>query len=108
MFPPVSLQCPRQYQGDIACGVDPVKSANLPVKDVKSYSSFMNLRRKAEKALDDGVATARAVADASRQVTESTQWATVALVGVAAVSVLALAVGLIALAERKATAYVDK
>lgn len=51
----------------------------------------MNLRKKAQETLSD-------VSDASRQVVDSTQWATVALVGVAAVSVLALAVGLTALA----------
>jgi anti-sigma-K factor RskA len=64
----------------------------------------MNLRKKAEKTLDEGVATARAVADASRQVTESSQWATIALVAVAAVAVLALGVGLVALAEHQGAA----
>lgn len=61
----------------------------------------MNLRKKAKDALDD-------VSDASRQVVDSTQWATVALVAVAAVSVLALAVGLVALAESKAVTHADK
>lgn len=54
----------------------------------------MNLRRKAKDALED-------VSEASRQVVDSTQWATVALVAVAAVAVLALGVGLVALAERR-------
>jgi hypothetical protein len=52
----------------------------------------MNLRKKAKDTLED-------VSDASRQVIDSTQWATVALVAVAAVAVLALGVGLVALAE---------
>lgn len=70
------------------------KSVNLSVKDLLSYSFSMELRRKAKKALED-------VSDASRQVVDSTQWATVALVSVAAVSVLALAVGLVALARQR-------
>lgn len=55
----------------------------------------MNLRKRAKDTLDD-------VSDASRQVVDSTQWATVALVAVAAVSVLALAVGIVALADSRA------
>jgi hypothetical protein len=90
MFPPVSLQYPRQYQGDIARGEEPVESVNLPVKTSYSYSSSMNLRKKAQETLED-------MSDASRQVVDSSQWATVALVAVAAVSVLALAVGIAAL-----------
>lgn len=54
----------------------------------------MNLRKKAQETLSD-------VSDASRQVVDSTQWATIALVGVAAVSVLALALGLAALAQQR-------
>lgn len=64
------------------------------MKDVFSYSFSMNLRRKAKEALED-------VSDAARQTVDTTQWATVALVGVAAVSVLALAVGLLALAHAR-------
>jgi hypothetical protein len=50
----------------------------------------MNLRKKAQETLSD-------VSDASRQVVDSTQWATVALVAVAAVSLLALGVAVTAL-----------
>lgn len=50
----------------------------------------MNLRKKASKTLED-------VSDAAEKVVDSTEWATVALVGVAAVSVLALAIGIAAL-----------
>jgi len=39
------------------------------------------------------------VSDASKKVIETTNWATVALISVAAVSVLALGVGLIALSR---------
>lgn len=39
------------------------------------------------------------VSDASKKVVETTNWATVALIAVAAVSVLALGVGVIALAR---------
>lgn len=50
----------------------------------------MNLRREAKKTLDD-------VTTASKSVVESTEWATVALVSVAAVSLLALAIATAAL-----------
>lgn len=50
----------------------------------------MNLRRQAKKTMDD-------VAAASRSVVTGTEWATVALVGVAAVSVLALTLATVAL-----------
>lgn len=39
------------------------------------------------------------VSDASKKVVETTEWATVALIAVAAVSVLALGVGLVALSR---------
>lgn len=52
----------------------------------------MNLRKKAQETLDD-------VADASRQVVDTTEWATIALVAVAAVSLLALGVAVTALNE---------
>lgn len=60
----------------------------------------MNLRKKAKDALED-------VSDASRQVVDSTQWATVALVAVAAVSVFALGVGLVALAEARQVQHAE-
>ena len=60
----------------------------------------MELRRKAKKALDD-------VSDAARQTVDTTQWATVALVSVAAVSVLALGLAVVALMGRQ-PAHVDK
>jgi cell division protein FtsX len=50
----------------------------------------MNLRRHAKEALDD-------VSSASKKIVTSTEWATVALVAVATVSILALGIGLIAL-----------
>lgn len=50
----------------------------------------MNLRRKAKDALQD-------VSDASAQVIDTSQWATVALVSVCMVSVLALVVAVAAL-----------
>lgn len=45
----------------------------------------MNLRRKAGDALTD-------VSEASQRVVETTEWATVALIAVSAVSLLALAI----------------
>jgi hypothetical protein len=65
------------------------------VKDRFSYSFSMNLRKKAQETLDD-------VSDASRRVVDSTEWATIALVAVAAVSVVALAVAVTALNEGRA------
>lgn len=50
----------------------------------------MNLRRQARETLDD-------VSDASKKIVSSTEWATVALVAVAAVSILALGIGIVAL-----------
>lgn len=50
----------------------------------------MNLRRHAKEALDD-------VSSASKKIVTSTEWAAVALVAVATVSILALGIGLIAL-----------
>lgn len=47
----------------------------------------MNLRKRAKETLED-------VSDASKKVVDSTEWATIALVAVAAVSLLALAVSL--------------
>lgn len=52
----------------------------------------MNIRAKAKETLTD-------VSDASKKVVETTNWATVALIAVAAVSVLALGVGVVALAR---------
>ncbi|MFV6033153.1 hypothetical protein [Streptomyces sp. NPDC056264] len=46
----------------------------------------MNLRREAKGTLDD-------VSEASRRVIETTEWATVALIAVAAVSLFALGIG---------------
>ena len=57
----------------------------------------MNLRKKAQETMSD-------VSDASRQVVDSTQWATVALVAVAGVSVLALLIGVAALTSTRTTA----
>jgi hypothetical protein len=50
----------------------------------------MNLRKKAEETLSD-------VSDAAERVVDSTEWATVALVAVAAVSLLALGIAVTAL-----------
>jgi len=63
--------------------------------DSFGYSFPMNLRRKAQETLDD-------VSDASRRVVDSTEWATVALVAVAAVSLVALAVAVAALHDGRA------
>lgn len=52
----------------------------------------MNIRAKARETLTD-------VSDASKKVVETTNWATIALVAVAAVSVLALGVGLVAISR---------
>jgi hypothetical protein len=52
----------------------------------------MNIRQKAKNTMDD-------VSDASKKVVETANWSTVALIAVAAVSVLALGVGLAALAR---------
>lgn len=52
----------------------------------------MNLRKKAHETLET-------VAGASSQVIETTEWATVALVAVTALSLLGLAVGLVALSR---------
>lgn len=57
----------------------------------------MNLRRSAKKTLED-------VSDASATVVDATQWATIALVAVAAVSLLALGVAVTALMGRPAHA----
>jgi hypothetical protein len=51
---------------------------------------YMNLRKKADAALSD-------VSDASRTVVNTTQWATVALVAVTALSLVGLMVGCVAL-----------
>lgn len=53
----------------------------------------MNLRKKAKETLED-------VSRASGKVVDSTEWATVALVAVAAVSVFALAIAVVALMGR--------
>ncbi|MER7953056.1 hypothetical protein ABTY59_37325 [Streptomyces sp. NPDC096079] len=50
----------------------------------------MNIRSKTHDALDSARATLDDVSTASRRVVETTEWATVALIAVAAVSVLAL------------------
>ena len=50
----------------------------------------MNIRQKAKNTMDD-------VSDASKKVVETANWSTVALIAVAAVSVLALGVGIAAL-----------
>ena len=50
----------------------------------------MNLRRQAREALED-------VSDASKKIVTSTEWATVALIAVATVSILALGIGIIAI-----------
>lgn len=52
----------------------------------------MKIRTKASETLDD-------VTAASRKVVETTEWATVALIAVAAVSVLALGVACVALSR---------
>lgn len=54
----------------------------------------MKIRSQAETTLSD-------VSAASRRVVETTEWATVALVAVAAVSVLALVVGTVALGRTR-------
>jgi hypothetical protein len=92
---------PARYQGDIAYGWDPVKSGNLPVKVVFSYSFSMNLRRKAKEALEE-------VSDAARTTVDTTQWATVALVCVSAVSLVALSISLLAISVRRTPENVDK
>lgn len=55
----------------------------------------MKLRDRARSTLDD-------MSNASTQVIETTSWATVALIAVAAVSVLALSIGLVALGKTNA------
>lgn len=50
----------------------------------------MNLRRKAKEALED-------VSDAARTTVDTTQWATVALVCVSAVSLVALSIALLSI-----------
>jgi hypothetical protein len=65
------------------------------VKDVFSYSFFMNLRKKAQETLEG-------VQGASKAVVDSTEWATIALIAVAAVSVLALGLAVTALHEGRA------
>lgn len=55
----------------------------------------MNLRRKAAETLDG-------VKEASSQVIETTSWATVALVAVSAIAVLALGIGIYALGRANA------
>lgn len=57
----------------------------------------MNLRRKAKETLDD-------VSDASRKIVASTGWATVALIAVATVSILALGIGIYAIHKTGKTA----
>jgi hypothetical protein len=52
----------------------------------------MNIRQKAKNTMDD-------VSDASKKVVETANWSTVALIAVAAVSVLALGVGIAALSR---------
>lgn len=60
------------------------------MKSLLSYSFSMNLRKKAQDTLSD-------VSDASRQVIDTTEWATVALVSVCIVSVCALVAATLAL-----------
>jgi hypothetical protein len=52
----------------------------------------MNIRGKARDALDGARTAAEDVSTASRKVIQTTEWATVALVAVAAVSLLALGI----------------
>lgn len=52
----------------------------------------MNLRKKAKETLSD-------VSDAAERVVDSTEWATIALVAVAAVSLLALGIAITALTD---------
>lgn len=54
------------------------------------YTKNMGIRDKAKQTMTD-------VSDASKKVVETTNWATVALIAVAAVSVLALGVGVAAI-----------
>jgi hypothetical protein len=61
-------------------------------KKVISYSGPMNLRKKAAETFDS-------VAEASEKVVDTTEWATVALIGVAALSLLGLAIGVVALSR---------
>lgn len=61
---------------------------NEPIHDV--YTEDMGIRQKAKETMTD-------VSDASKKVVETTNWATVALIAVAAVSVLALGVGVVAI-----------
>jgi hypothetical protein len=56
------------------------------------YTVHMGLREKAKTTMTD-------VSDASKKVVETTNWATVALIAVAAVSVLALGVGVVAITK---------
>lgn len=59
---------------------------------VLMYHEAMNLRKKARETLES-------MTEASEQVIETTNWATVALVAVAGLSLLGLAVGLVALSK---------
>jgi hypothetical protein len=52
----------------------------------------MGIRDKAKQTMTD-------VSDASKKVVETTNWATVALIAVAAVSLLALGVGVVAISR---------
>lgn len=52
----------------------------------------MNIRGKAHRALDDARSTLDDVSEASKKIVATTEWATVALVAVAAVSLLALGI----------------
>lgn len=65
---------------------------SLALKPLALYSCGMNLRTKAKETLND-------VSTAAEKVVETAGWSTVALVAVAAVAMLALGVGVIALSR---------
>ena len=61
----------------------------------------MRITRKAQETLSDVSDASKEVAGASRRVVETSEFAAIALIGVCAVSVLALAIGLTALMESR-------
>lgn len=59
----------------------------------------MKIRANAHEALSKAKDTLDDVSDASKKVVETTNWATVALVAVAALSLIGLTVGVVALSR---------
>ena len=66
---------------------------------MNAMKTFRHARETMDNVSVQAKETLTDVSDASKKVIETTNWATVALISVAAVSVLALGVGLIALSR---------